>query len=76
MRTTVDLPPLVHQRVLELARRRGTSLSATVAELTARGLGDLGEPLQIHTDPDSGFPVVSVGRLLTSDDVADLIDDE
>ena len=38
MRTTVDLPPALHRRARELAKSRGQSLSAVLAELTARGL--------------------------------------
>lgn len=76
MRTTVDLPPAVHRRAVELARARGQSLSATLAELTARGLSQLDEPLRISVDERSGFPVLSVGRRITSDDVAAALDDE
>lgn len=76
MRTTVDLPPALHRRALELAKRRGQSLSATVAELTARGLGQLDEPVIVRTDSVSGFPVISVGRAITSDDVAEALDDD
>lgn len=76
MRTTVDLPPAVHRRATELARRRGRSLSATVAELTARGLAALGEPASVSIDPVSGLPVLSIGRVVTSDEVAELIAEE
>lgn len=76
MRTTVDLPPAVHRQVKELAERRGLSLSAVVAELTARGLIQLGEPAVIGVDERSGFPVVRVGRRVTSEDVAIALDEE
>lgn len=76
MRTTVDLPPAVHKRAADLAKKRGQSLSAVVAELTARGLSQLDTPLQISTDARPGFPVVSVGRRITADDVATILDDE
>lgn len=76
MRTTVDLPPAVHRRARELAKERGQSLSAVVAELATYGLSRLDEPLVITTDPGSGFPVVSVGRRISSEDVADALDDE
>ncbi len=76
MRITVDLPPAVHQRVQNIARRRGLSLSAVVADLTTRGLAQLDEPATIVTDPRSGFPVLSVGRRITSKDVAAALDDE
>lgn len=76
MRTTVDLPPVVHRRAQELATSRGQSLSATVAELTVRGLGQLDEPINITIDERSGFPVMSFGRVITPDDVARALDDE
>jgi hypothetical protein len=76
MRTTVDLPPAVHRRAKEIAKARGQSLSATLAELTARGLSQLDEPLSIGVDERSGFPVLSVGRRITAADVADALDDE
>ncbi|MGC5629366.1 hypothetical protein ACPYO6_14115 [Georgenia sp. Z1344] len=76
MRTTVDLPPAVHRRAVELARSRGTSLSSVLAELTVRGLGQLDAPVEISTNPLTGLPVLSVGRRVTSQDVADALDDE
>jgi hypothetical protein len=76
MRTTVDLPPAVHRQAKEIAERRGLSLSAVVAELTARGLIQLGEPAVIEFDERSGFPVVSVGRRVTSEHVATALDEE
>jgi hypothetical protein len=76
MRTTVDLSPAVHRRATELAKQRGQSLSSVIAELVTYGLSRLDEPLVIRTDPRSGFPVVSLGRRVTSQDVADAMDDE
>ncbi|NHN56232.1 hypothetical protein G9U51_10645 [Calidifontibacter sp. DB0510] len=76
MRTTVDLPAALHQRAVALARQRGTSLSAVVADLAARGLGQLGEPLEVTTDATSGFPVISVGRRVTFDEIAQALADE
>jgi hypothetical protein len=76
MRTTVDLPPAVHRRALEIAKRRGASLSAVVAELAVRGLSQLDEPVVVRTDERSGFPVISVGRRVTSEQVAAALDEE
>jgi len=76
MRTTVDLPPAVHRRAQELAQARGQSLSATLAELAARGLSQLEEPMVVRTDATSGFPVLSVGRRITSEDVAVALDED
>lgn len=72
----MDLPPAVHRRALALAQARHQSLSATVAELTARGLGQLDEPVTVTTDARSGLPVISIGRTITSEDVADALDEE
>lgn len=76
MRTTVDLPPAVHQRARELALARGQSLSSVIGELTARGLSQIDEPVVVRMDAVSGFPVISVGRRVTSEDVCASLDDE
>lgn len=76
MRTTVDLPPAVHRRARDLAQERNQSLSTVVADLAIRGLAALGEPVTVTTDPTSGFPVISLGRGVTSAEVADALDDE
>jgi hypothetical protein len=61
MRTTVDLPSAVHRRAQEIAHERHRSLSAVVADLAVRGLATLGETL---------------GRRITSQEVAAALDDE
>jgi len=76
MRTTTDLPPALHRRATELAAERGQSLSAVVAELAARGLASLGEPVRVTTDPVSGLPAITLGHRITAADVADALDDE
>jgi len=76
MRTTVDLPPAVHRRAAELAKRRGESLSAVIADLTVRGFAAIDEPVTLQTDPRTGLPVLSIGRRLTTDEVTDALDDE
>ena len=74
--STVDLPPAVHRRATDLARRRGASLSSVIADLTMRGLAQLDEPLVLKADPRSGLPVLSLGRVITSDEVAVLLDEQ
>ena len=76
MRTTVDLPPAVDRRALEIAKRTGRSLSAVITDLTVRGLGQLDEPVVIGTDETSGFPVITIGRRITSEQVAAVLDEE
>ena len=76
MRTTVDLPPSLHRRASALAAERSTSLSAVLADLVARGLAQSEEPLRIASNPRTGLPVISIVRRVTSDEVADLIDED
>jgi hypothetical protein len=76
MRTTVDLPPEVHDRAKRIAEERHQSLSATLADLTIRGLASLGEPAKISTDPVSGLPTLTLGHRVTAADVAEALDDE
>ena len=76
MRTTVDLPPDVHERAKELAQERHQSLSATLADLTIRGLASLGAPATVATDPVSGLPTLTLGYRVSSVDVAEALDDE
>jgi hypothetical protein len=76
VRTTVDLPPAVHARALDIARSTGRSLSSVVADLAVRGLGQLDQPVTIGTDERSGFPVIMIGRRITSEQVAAALDEE
>lgn len=71
----MDLPPAVHRRARELAKQRGKSLSAVIAELTVRGLAQVDESVTLGTDPRSGLPVLSIGRPVTVEEVADALDD-
>lgn len=73
MRTTVDLPPAAYQRVKRLSEERAQSLSSTIADLTVRGLAQLGQPVALHVSERTGLPVVSVGRPVTSDEVAETL---
>ena len=75
VRTTVDLPPAVHQRARELALQRGESLSSVVADLTIRGLAQLDTPVQLSIDARTGLPTLSIGRRITDSEVADALDD-
>jgi len=76
MRTTIDLPDAVHRRAKELAAARSQSLSSFVADLAVRGLAAIGEPVQITRDPISGLPTVNLGYTVTSEEVAQALDDE
>lgn len=75
MRTTIDLPEDLHRQASSIARDTSRTLSEIVADLMRRGLGE-GKPMQITQSPRTGLPVVSIGRMITTEDVRSLDDDE
>lgn len=74
MRTTVDLPDDLHRQVQAIARDTHRSLSETVADLMRRGLG-MGETPSISRSPRTGLPVVTLGTVITTEDVRTFEDD-
>ena len=76
MRTTIDIPSGVHQRLRAYAQMRGESMSATAAELLAQGLAPIDTPTTLHRSPITGLMVIDSGRPVTSEEVADLIDED
>ena len=52
------------------------SLSRVIADLTVRGLAQLDAPVALSTDKRSGLPVLSIGRVITAEDVAAALDEE
>lgn len=75
MRTTIDLPDDLHKQALAIARDTRRSLSETVADLIRRGLSAERSPA-LTIDPQTGLPLVSVGTVITSEDVRSLEDEE
>jgi predicted transcriptional regulator len=75
VRTTIDLPDDLHQQAQAIARDTRRSLSETVADLMRRGLR-AGSPNTLSVDPRTGLPLVSVGTVVTSEDVRSLEDEE
>ena len=73
MRTTVDLPPSIMERVKEIAAERDASISATIAELTMRGITDLSGGRRWWIDEETGLPVVSSGLRFTTQEIKDFI---
>lgn len=74
MRTTIDLPDDLHQLVTAIARDEGKSMSRAITDLLKRMLTPSGETA-LATDERTGFRVVSIGRVVTSDDVRSLEDE-
>ena len=74
VRTTIDLPDDLHKQALAIARDTHRTLSETVADLMRRGLR-AGSNAAISKDPRTGLPLVSVGTVVTSEDVRSLEDE-
>lgn len=75
MRTTVDLPDDLHKQAQAIARDSHRTFSATIADLIRRGL-DTGRADGLRTSTVTGLPVVSVGRVITTEDVRSLDDEQ
>jgi hypothetical protein len=75
VRTTIDLPTDLHKQALSIARDTHRTLSETVADLMRRGLR-AGSNAAISIDRRTGLPLVSVGAIVTSEDVRAMDDDE
>ena len=75
MRTTVDLPDDLHKQAQAIARDAHRTLSATVVDLIRRGL-DTGRIDGLRASAVTGLPVVTVGRVISSEDVRSLDDEQ
>jgi len=78
MRTTVDLPDDVLERVRDIAADRRTSVSKVIAEVVSKAMRPVETTpgQRISLDPSTGLKVLSLGRPVTSDEVRRAMDDE
>ncbi len=74
MRTTVDLPDDLHAITSAIAHDRHQSLSRTIVELLRKGL-ETDRPNTVEIDDVTGFPIIRVGRPVTTEDVLRLEDE-
>ena len=74
MRTTLDLPDDLLERARAIARDTERSLGSVVADLMRQAL-EPGPAAAPEASAQTGLPLVSVGRVVTSDDVRALEDD-
>ena len=72
MRTTVDIDPDLHAEAVTEAARERISMSALVNEALRQVLRPVPP---VERDPATGLGIISIGRLVTSVEVADVIDD-
>lgn len=75
MRTTIDLPDDLHRLAVSIARDTSRSLSETVADLMRRALGQ-GGSAEISRSEKTGLPLMHLGRVVTTEDVRSLEDDD
>ena len=75
VRTTIDLPDDLHKQAQAIARDTHRTLSETVADLMRRGLR-AASTTAISVDARTGLPLVSVGMVVTSEDVRSLEDEQ
>lgn len=75
VRTTINLPDDLHRQAVAIARDTHRTLSETVVDLIRRALGP-GSTTALSKDPRTGLPLVSIGKVVTSDDVRSLEDEE
>lgn len=75
MRTTIDLPEDIHRLATAISRDSGTSLSETVTRLLRAALVAPG-PVRVTTSARTGLRVASIDRVVTSQDVRSLDDEE
>jgi len=76
MRTTIDIPVGLHQRIKAYAEMQGQSFSATATEAMLRGMAPIDTPSTVHVSPVTGLLVFNSGRPVTSEEVAALIDED
>jgi predicted transcriptional regulator len=76
MRTTIDLPPDLHRQAKSIARDRAWTLSEAVAWLMRRGLEEDSQEPEIVIDELTGFPTISLGRVITSEEVERFLDED
>lgn len=76
MRTTVDLPDDLHAIASAIAHDRHQSLSRTIVELVRQAL-HTGRPenAELEIDELTGFPIIRLNRMITSQDVRRLEDE-
>ena len=76
MRTTVDLPEDLLRQAKAIAHDRSSSMSEAIVWLMRRGLGQQLEKPKMGVNEITGFPALDSGRIITSEDVKQLEDED
>lgn len=75
MRTTLDLDLRSYRLAKAIAAQKGVSLGKVVAEALLAHFGRTEAPSVELGKSAAGFPVLSIGRPVTAEDVAELEDE-
>ena len=73
MRTTVDLDPELHREALAMARNARSSLSQILNDALRKSLHPVPP---VERDPVTGLGCLSIGRPVTSEEVARALNDD
>jgi len=78
MRTTIDIPPALHQRLMAYAKTRGESFSLATTEALMRGMASVETASSGRINPATRLMSFNFdrGRPVTSDEVANLIEED
>ena len=74
VRTTIDLPDDLHKQAQAIARDTHGTLTETVADIVRWGLG-AGSTAAVSVGPSTGLPVMSIGTVVTFEDVRAALED-
>ena len=67
------MPDATFEQVRRVADEMRQSVSSLITTFTVRGLGQMGNPFKLETDATTGLPVISIGRPITAQEVAEAI---
>lgn len=74
MRTTLDLSDEAYSLAKAVARERNIGLGRAVSEIIL-SFSQPANPLPQNLEFENGFPVVGIGRTVTSEDVRRILDE-
>ena len=76
MRTTIDLDPTAHRLAKILATQRNVSLGTIVSEAIMERYRAPEKTEMVIGTSEAGFPTISIGRPITSEEVRELIEED
>ena len=75
MRTTLDIEDTAYAIAKSIARERNIGLGRAIGEIILKFAHPEDEPPAAKVSTRKGFPVVRVGRVITSEEVSKILDE-